>query len=145
MGNKTTSYKKISTIGASLAAVAAVSYFFFGPKGKRNQRQVKAWALKMKAEVIEKLEKTKELGEPTYQAIIDKVAEKYQKQMKSSPEEVKKLASDLKGYWQNLVNSQTKDKVVSAKVVTPKTKKKTKIKTKTKTKKKPVTTNKTKK
>ena len=47
---------KLAVVGASLAGIAATAYFFFGPKGKKHRQHAKAWAIKMKGEVIEKLE-----------------------------------------------------------------------------------------
>ena len=86
-------------IGASLVGLATAAYFFFGPKGKKNQKEAKAWTLKMKAEVIEELEKAKVMSEPIYHEIIDKVAAKYKKELKASPKEVQSLVKDLKDHW----------------------------------------------
>jgi len=120
--NKNTNLGHVGIIGAGLAGVAAMAYYFFGPEGKKNQQQAKVWALKMKAEVIEKLERVQEMSEPTYRSIIDRVAMKYQQKTGSSPEEVKKLAKDLKGHWTTLVKPQA-EKIVVAKKVSPKSKK----------------------
>ena len=89
----------IAAIGATLAGIAAGAYFFFGPNGKKNQKNAKAWAIKMKADVIEKLEAAKEVTEPIYGNIIDVVAKKYAKGTKATQEEIDELASDLKKHW----------------------------------------------
>ncbi len=122
--SKKSSLGNIAVLGASLAVVAAIDYFFFAPNKKNHRQQAKAWALKMKAEVIEKLEKTRELTEPSYRAIIDAVAAKYQKKIESSPEEVKKLAQDLKSHWQALAGHQATEGLESIKKAGPKTKRK---------------------
>lgn len=113
---------QLGAVGAGLAGLAATAYFFFGPDGKKNQQQAKAWALKMKAEVVEKLEKAREVSEPSYRAMIDTVAAKYEKQLQSSPAEVQKLAQDLKNHWQTLVKPKAaaKQSVVKKKVVVKK-------------------------
>ncbi len=93
-------------LGAGLAGLAATAYFFFGPKGKTNQRHAKAWAIKMKGDVIEKLETAREISEPVYQQIIDSVATEYKKGMKASHEEIAELAQDLKKHWKTITNSK---------------------------------------
>lgn len=93
---------KLAIAGASAAALAATAYFLFGPNGKKNQKNVKAWAIKMKAEVIEKLEQAKEISKPIYQEIIDSVATEYKNGKKAGQEEIDDLANDLKKHWQSI-------------------------------------------
>lgn len=93
---------KLAVIGASLAGLAATAYFFFGPKGKKHQKQAKAWAIKMKGEVVEKLELAKEITEPIYHEIIDTVAKDYRKSKKASQPEIDELAADLKKHWKTM-------------------------------------------
>jgi len=95
----------LAFLGASLAGIAATTYFFFGPNGKKNQKHAKAWAIKMKGDVVEKLEMAREISEPIYHQIIDTVAEKYQKGTKASSEEIKILANDLKKHWKEISKS----------------------------------------
>jgi hypothetical protein len=93
---------KLAVIGASLAGVAATAYFFFGPKGKKNRQHAKAWAIKMKADVIEKLEKAKEITEPVYNEIIESVSKDYGKRKKASQAEISEIAADLKKHWKSI-------------------------------------------
>jgi len=96
---------KIFALSAGVAAVAAAGYFLFGPDGKKNRKMIKGWSLKMKGEVLEKLEKAKEVSEPVYNEIIDTVSQKY-----LSPEnkkEVEKLAKELKKHWK-AISANTK-------------------------------------
>ena len=90
-----------AVIGASAAALAA-AYFFLGPKGKKHQKQAKAWAIKMKADVVEKLENAREVSEPVYHEIIDSVAAEYKKGKKAGQAEIVDLATDLKKHWKTL-------------------------------------------
>lgn len=92
----------LAVLGASLAGLAATAYFFLGPKGKKNQKSVKAWAIKMKGDVVERLEKAKEVSEPAYNEIIDLVAAEYAKGKKASREEIAALSADLKKHWKTL-------------------------------------------
>jgi hypothetical protein len=111
---------KLLTFGASLASLAATAYFFLGPQGEKNQKQVKSWAIKMKADVIEKLEQLREINEPVYNEIIDSVAAKYEKKLQSSPREIKALAQDLKKHWQTISSSaRVKKGAVVKKAIKP--------------------------
>jgi hypothetical protein len=109
---------KYTVIGVSLASLAAGAYFFFGPKGKKHQKHAKAWVIKMKGDIIEKLESAKEVTEPIYHAIIDTVATDYGKKIKNSQEDIAEIVADLKKQWKNLSKA---------------------LKTKTPAKKKPIT------
>jgi len=96
---------EIAIIGASLAGLAATAYFFLGPKGKQHQRNTKAWAIKMKGDVVEKLETARDVSELVYHEIIDSVAAEYEKGKKASHEEIIELAQDLKKHWKTISSS----------------------------------------
>ena len=93
---------KLAVLGASLAGIAAGAYFVFGPKGKKHREHAKAWAIKMKGEVVEKLEAAKEITEPIYLDIIDAVTKEYKKGKKASQPEIEALAADLKKHWKSM-------------------------------------------
>jgi len=93
---------KLAVAGASLAGLAATAYFFFGAKGKKHRTHAKAWAIKMKGDVVERLEAAREITEPVYREIIDTVAKEYQKGKKASQPEIKALAADLKKHWKSM-------------------------------------------
>ena len=90
---------KPAVLGASLAGLAATAYFFFGPEGKQHRLHTKSWAIKMKGDVVEKLEQARALSEPVYHRIIDTVAAKHEKGKKADSKEIKVLAKDLKKHW----------------------------------------------
>lgn len=90
----------LAVVGASIAGLATTAYFFLGPKGKTHQRHTKAWAVKMKADVIEKLERAREISEPIYDDIINSVASKYEKSKNVDYKEIEEIARDLKKHWQ---------------------------------------------
>lgn len=93
---------KLAALGASLAGLAATAYFFLGPKGKKHQKHAKAWAIKMKGDVIEKLEMARDVTEPVYHEIIDSVSSDYTKGMKAGKAEIEELAKDLKKHWKTI-------------------------------------------
>ncbi|MCR4334152.1 MAG: hypothetical protein NUV47_00235 [Patescibacteria group bacterium] len=89
---------ELGILGASIAGIAA-AYFFLGPKGKKHQKQMKVWAIKMKADVVEKLEEARDISEPIFHQIIDSIAEEYEQKAKIGREEIQLLAKDLKKHW----------------------------------------------
>lgn len=123
--NKSSDAVTIAIIGTTVAGLAAAAYFFLGPKGKKNQKHAKAWAIKMKGDVVEKLEMAREVSEPVYQGIIDSVVTEYVKGKKASREEIEELAKDLKKHWKTLaggVKTVKRDVASSAKKVAKKAK-----------------------
>jgi len=65
-------------IGA--AAIAAIgAYFLTGKHGAENRENVRGWMLKMKGEVLEKVEDLKNLTEADYYKIVDEAAARYRK------------------------------------------------------------------
>lgn len=112
-------------LGASLAGLAA-AYFFLSPKSKKQIEDTKAWAIKMKGDVVERLEQAGEMGEDVYNEIVDSIATKYEKNFKSNPEEVRALAQDLKKHWPALCLS-IKDKKINSLKEKPRPAKKSKI------------------
>ena len=100
--NKGMDTKEEVMIGAGLAALAAGAYFFLGPKGKKHQKQMRGWMVKMKGEVLEKLEDAKEVTEPIYNDIVDTVAKANEVKGKIPQTEINALARDLKKQWRIL-------------------------------------------
>ena len=139
------SHLPMTVIGASLAGLAATAYFFMGSESKKRQKYAKAWAIKMKGDVVEKLEKAREISEPVYQDIINTIAAKHSKKINLGTEEVNALAQDLKKHWKIISGSAQaakKDVLKDSKKIVKKLKKPvTKIKTPIK-KKNPVRINK---
>lgn len=106
---------KLTVLGASLAGMAATAYFFLGSKGKKHQKNAKAWAIKMKGDVVEKLEMAKDVTEPVYHEIIDSVSKDYEKGMKAGKSEIEELAKDLKKHWKTISATAKATKRVIAK------------------------------
>lgn len=102
-------------LAAGLAALAAGSYFIFGPQGKKNRKAIKGWSLKMKGEVLEKIEKLKEVTPELYNKVIDEVSSKYAKAKGVSEEEVAMLVNDMKKHWKAISNDLAPKKKVAKK------------------------------
>lgn len=105
---------KVIAISAGVAALAAAGYFFLGPNGKKNRNKARGWMIKMKGEVVEKLESMQNVTKETYEAMVDTVSSLYV--AVGGKIEVEKLAKELKGYWKIISNKATaKTKKVDSK------------------------------
>ena len=89
--------------GIGLAAIAALgAYFFYGKSGERNREKVSGWMLKMKGEVLEKVEEFKDINEEEYYKIVDDVSAHYARLGRVGAAELKRLTEDLKNAWKHL-------------------------------------------
>lgn len=89
-------------VGAGIAALSAAAYIMFGPDAKKNRKAIRGWAVKMKGEVIEKLEQAKEITEPIYHNIVEQVKAKYSKVKNIDAEELEAIVTDIKKHWKSL-------------------------------------------
>lgn len=101
---------KVIAIGAGIAALGAAAYLLMGPNGKKNRKTVKAWTVKMKAEVAEKLENIKEVTAPIYEKIVHEVADKYKKVKSIDAKDVQAEITSLKKHWSNMTKTSKKKK-----------------------------------
>lgn len=101
MAAKKDTSKVGAALGTAAAAVAgaAAGFFLYGAKGAENRVKVKAWTLKAKGEVLEQIEKAKEVSEESYAETVDKVTAKYGKLKTVGEEEATKLNRELKRHW----------------------------------------------
>lgn len=133
MAKKASSKKNSSTkskiawgagIGA-LAAGAAGAYFLYGTKeGAKKRKQMKSWVVKMKGDVMKKLEGLKEVNEKAYNKAIDEVASKYKKVKSIDSEELGKIVNEMKKHWKNVrkeIEGETKKKTTKKKPTAKKT------------------------
>lgn len=97
-------------IGAGVAALGALGYLFLGPDGKKNRKQVKGWMLKMKGDVLDKIEKSKEVSGPVYEKIVDEIGAKYKKLKDIDPTELAGEIETLKKSWKKLTEVKSSKK-----------------------------------
>lgn len=97
-------------IGAGIAALttAAVAYFLTGPNGKKNRTRLKGWMIKMKGEIVEKLENVKEITEPIFNKIVDEVARKYKKIKNIDAGDLEQAIEEIKSHWKSLSRESKK-------------------------------------
>lgn len=92
-------------VGAGLVAVTALAagaYFLYGKNGAKNRKKVKGWMLKAKGEMLEGIEKLKEVSEPKYNEIVEKVSAKYAKLKDVDQADLMALQKEIKGYWKDV-------------------------------------------
>ncbi len=93
---------KLGLAGLAVAGLAG-AYFLYGKDGAKNRKAVKTWALRAKADVIEKLAKAKEVSQENFDSIVDEISAKYGSKMKDvSMEDVSAFAKDLKKHWKDI-------------------------------------------
>lgn len=64
----------IALAAAGVAATAGVLYFLgIGERGERNRQKVKSWAVKARADVLERLEELKNIDAEEYGRIVNSV------------------------------------------------------------------------
>ncbi len=96
-------HSKLIGAGIGLAAVAAAgAYFLYGERGAKNREKISGWTLKMKGEVLEKVEQLKAIDRETYTELVDKVAARYAKLEKVSASELRRLTVELKNAWAHI-------------------------------------------
>lgn len=99
-----TNTKVLAGMGlVALAAASAGAIFLYGTDaGKQKRKQIKGWSLRMKADVIDKMGKMKDLSESGYHELIDSVAKKYESMKSIDGLEVASLVQDLKKHWKSI-------------------------------------------
>ncbi len=97
-------------IGASVAGLAGAAYLLFGPEGKKHQKDLKSWMLKMKAEALEKMENLKELSAPVYEDLVSKLEAKYKTMKNVDAEDLEKEIAKLKKNYRAMMKPKTKAK-----------------------------------
>lgn len=105
---KKTSSNSTSTLlalGAGAVALAASTYYFFGPEGKIHRKKAAGWMIKMKGEIIEKIEQAGEMSEAAYHSIVDSVLAGYVATGKVATPELQMYANQLKGQWKNILKT----------------------------------------
>lgn len=85
-------------IGGVAATVAGAYYLYGSREGQAVRKNMSAFAVKMKGEMLEGLEKLKEVSEPKYKELVKKVEEKYAKAKADNPE-FKKVIGEISSVW----------------------------------------------
>ena len=101
--------KTVVGVSVGVAALgAAAAYLFLGPKGEKNKKAVKTWAKKMKSELVREFKKAKNVTEPVYHNIVDKVHARYAKFEDVDKKELESLVKDVKKHWKTMTKETKK-------------------------------------
>jgi uncharacterized membrane protein YfbV (UPF0208 family) len=93
---------------AALAAAAAGVYFLYGSKdATKNRKKITSWSLKMKAEVLEKIEKLKDIDDKVYNEIVETVSAKYLALKNTDNADVEAIKKELSSHWKAIKNKIT--------------------------------------
>lgn len=109
--------KKMGTaakVGVGVAAVSALAlgaYLLYGKNGAKNRKAAKAWMLKAKGEILERLENAKEMGVDTYHDLVDSVVAKYSAKTDMTKADINALVQELKSYGSQFVKKAAPKKV----------------------------------
>jgi len=97
---------KMVGAGIGMAALAAAgAYFLYGKRGARNRERIAGWMLKFKGEVLEKMEKLKDIkniNQQAYNELVDETAARYGRVKRVSTAELKNITADLKNAWTHI-------------------------------------------
>jgi hypothetical protein len=113
--SKQTSISDTQKVGIGVGLTAAVAaaagaYFLYGSKGaSKNRKAVKSWALKAKAEVLERLEQAKAMSKDEYEALLGTVVGAYTGVQNVTKSELKDFATEMKQHW-HAIEKATKPK-----------------------------------
>ncbi len=87
---------------AVLAAAAAGAYFLYGKGGAARRQKAKSWMLKMKGDVLERLENMKRVDKAAYNRAVDEVGRRYKALKAVAPGELSVIVREMKGHWKNI-------------------------------------------
>jgi hypothetical protein len=92
-----------AVIGGLAAAAAIGGYFLYNsPEAKKKVKNIRGWVVKAKGEVLEKVERIKDVNEDTYHKVVDAVMAQYTKVKSVDTAEIAKLTKELKTHWKSI-------------------------------------------
>lgn len=108
--------EKMIGAGVGVAAIAALgTYLLYGERGAKTRQAISGWVLKLKGEVLEKVEEIKDINKEEYYKIVDEVSARYAKLGKVGAEELKRLTKELKSAWAHLSEENEASGTIPAK------------------------------
>ncbi len=93
----------MAAAGIVAVAAGAIGAYLYGTKdGAKKRKHIKSWMIKAKAEVLEEIEKVKEVSEEKYDEIVDSVMAKYKALSHIEASDFQDLVDDMKAHWADL-------------------------------------------
>ncbi len=96
------SARKVLALGVGIAALSAAAYALFGPAGSKNRKKLKGWALAMYGEIMDRVERTKDLTEPAFHKIVDEVSKKYALLKHIDSKDLNRALAEIKKQWKKI-------------------------------------------
>lgn len=87
---------------AAVASVAGAVFLYGTDAGKKKRKQIRSWGIKARGEVLERLEKAKEVNEGVYRDVVKTVMAKYEKVKNVDVNELNDLARELTTGWSHI-------------------------------------------
>lgn len=105
-------------VAAAVAAAGAGAYWLYGAKdASKNRKAARSWMLKARGEVLEGVEKLKDIDKETYMEIVDTVMRRYKGMSGITAAEVAQMANDFKDSWKHMSKGAKKAKKTAKKAV----------------------------
>ncbi len=104
----------VGITGLFASALLGAHFLFNTEKGKKSLKHLKSWSFKMKGDLLEKLEKAKNIDENTYHIIVDDLVAKYQKIKGMTVEEIAEISKELKANWKKIKDEAKKTQQLSS-------------------------------
>lgn len=92
----------VGIFAAGAAAAVAAGLFLYGKNAASNHKVMRGWAIKMKGEVLDEIERMGKISSRDYQAVIDKVARKYAGLAHVGKKDLTRIAKELKSQWKHI-------------------------------------------
>lgn len=93
---------KMIGAGVGMAVAAAGAYFLYGKRGAKNREKIQGWVLKLKGEVLEKMETMKEVDQEKFNSLVEQTAERYGRVKRVGASELKHVTGELKSAWNHI-------------------------------------------
>jgi hypothetical protein len=87
---------------AAVASVAGAVFLYGTDAGKKKRKQIRSWGIKARGEVLERLEKAKDVNEAVYRDVVKAVMSKYEKVKNVDMNELNDLARELTTGWSHI-------------------------------------------
>ena len=99
MAAKSTNKGGVTGLATALVGAVAAGFYLYGPEGAQARVKIKAWSLKARAEVLEQIEKARDISDESYAELVDRVTARYGKLKTVGEVEALKLNKELKRHW----------------------------------------------
>ena len=90
---------RVIGLAAGAAVAIAAGYYFYGKSGKKHRQEASAWTKKAKMEILEKIQRMKDVTEETYRKVVEEVLAKYKLIKNIDLKELQSFGEELKAHW----------------------------------------------